>query len=310
MNVVVGKALPLWGLAGADYALVAARENAVYRIKTPKVTYAMRLHRKGYRSDDELGSELHWMKAVHDGGVHVPIPITSLTGDVMHVVDSIQVDVLTWMDGNTLDAILAQSDASVRIALFYALGQNMARLHEISDAWKPPAGFTRCAWDVDGLVGETPIWDRFWDNPALTIRDRDLLIALRHRAQTDLQDLLVTSDYGLVHADLVAANVIADGTSLCLIDFDDGGYGFRIFEIATALLKHIDAPDYSTLKRTLIDGYASVRAVDLAPLDLFMALRAATYVGWNITRMDEDNGMTRNTRFIQTATKLAMTYVG
>jgi len=74
---------------------------------------------------------------------------------------------LTWLIGDTLDLALEKSDASARLALLYALGRNMARLHNISDAWKPPARFARCAWDIEGLVGGAPIWDMFWDNPAL-----------------------------------------------------------------------------------------------------------------------------------------------
>jgi len=94
-----------------------------------------------------------------------------------------------------------------------------------------------------------------------------------------------------------------------LIDFDDGGFGFRLFDIATALLKHRHAPDYLELQASLINGYTSVRTIDLTALDLFMALRAATYVGWNITRMNEDGATGRNARFITTAKRLAAAYL-
>ena len=117
-------------------------------------------------------------------------------------------------------------------------------------------------------------------------------------------------DHGLIHADLVAGNVMTDGPNLTLIDFDDGGYGFRLFEIATALLKHTDAPDYPILSDALIEGYTTERALDLAQLDLFIALRAATYVGWNITRMSETGGAARNARFVHAATHHATRLLG
>ena len=44
-----------------------------------------------------------------------------------------------------------------------------------------------------------------------------------------------------------------------------------------------------------------MRAIDLAQLKLFEALRACTYVGWIITRMKEDGAQARNTRFITEA---------
>ncbi len=114
MNATVKKALGLWGMIGADFTLVAARENAVYRVDTPTGPVAMRLHRKGYRTDDELRSELLWMKAVADGGITVPEPIPSVQGQVLAHVDDIQVDVLTWLTGVTMTTELDLQNATER----------------------------------------------------------------------------------------------------------------------------------------------------------------------------------------------------
>lgn len=306
MNTVVEKALDLWSLSGADYTLIAARENAVYKITSGKENYALRLHRQAYRTDAELRSELQWMHALSCGGISVPDPVPSTSGAVLHIIDDVQVDVLTWLSGTTMDAVLRGPN---RVALFERLGQEMARLHDISDAWDQPEGFTRSAWSRNGLLGHAPLWDRFWDNPELSTHDCALFLAFRDKANADLTRIEATLDHGLIHADLVAANVMVDGMDMHLIDFDDGGFGFRLFDIATALLKHRDAPDYFNLKLALINGYSSLRPIDLAALDLFMALRAATYVGWNISRMNEDGATGRNTRFIVTARQLAMTYL-
>ena len=216
------------------------------------------------------------------------------------------IDVLTWLSGSTMDHTL--NGQANRADLFERLGIDMARLHDASDAWPLPDGFTRCVLDRDGLLGEAPLWDCFWENPGLTPEDRALFLEMRDKANIELADLEKTLDYGLIHADLVPANVMVDGDALQLIDFDDGGFGFRLFDIATALLKHLDAPDYSALRVALIKGYTSERPIDLVALDLFMMLRAATYVGWNISRMHEDGGTDRNTRFINTTKRLAAAY--
>ena len=100
-----------------------------------------------------------------------------------------------------------------------------------------------------------------------------------------------------------------DGTTMQMIDFDDGGFGYRLFDIATALLKHRDAPDFAALQTALIQGYTSVRPIDLSALDFFILLRATTYVGWNITRMNEDGAAGRNARFIETTKRLATAYL-
>jgi Ser/Thr protein kinase RdoA (MazF antagonist) len=307
MNAVVEQALDLWGLHGATYSLVAARENAVFKITSGTESYALRLHRSGYRTDAELRSELQWMRAVSECGIKVPTPIPSTSHALLRVVDGIQVDVLTWLSGTTMDQTF--NGQVNRADLFERLGKDMARLHTVSDAWPQPDGFTRCSWDRDGLLGQAPLWDCFWNNPRLTRNDQSLLIAMREKADADLASLETTLDYGLIHADLVAANVMVNGEDIQLIDFDDGGFGFRLFDIATALLKHLDAPDYLQLRSSLVKGYTSVRPIDLSALDLFMMLRAATYVGWNITRMHEDGGEDRNTRFISTTKRLGLTYL-
>ena len=305
MTQTVEKALDLWGMDGAEWRLIAARENRVFRVDHGGKSYAYRLHRAGYRTNAELVSELNWMGAVCDGGLHVPTPIRSTSGDFLHVVDDIQIDVLTWLSGAPIGKTGEPLQTEDRCGLFFQLGYEMARLHALSDAWTPPKTFTRCDWDCEGLVGDTPLWGRFWENPTLTDEDTALFLRIREHASRLLESAKATLDYGLIHADLVRENVIADGDNLQFIDFDDAGFGFRIFDLATALLKNMNEPDYPHLRDALIKGYRTQRPIDTSLLDLFILLRALTYVGWIILRMNEDGAAMRNERFITTARKLA-----
>ena len=306
---IVAEALALWGMGGAEYHLVAARENAVFKVTRGTCTHALRLHRKGYRTDTELRSELQWMAAAARGGLSVPAPIPSTSGDVLHGVAGVQVDMLTWLAGTPMGRTGEALATTDRPGLFYAIGREMARLHEVSDAWTPPTGFIRHAWDREGLLGETPLWGHFWNNPALSPTDRQLFLDLRVKADTDLARIGGTLDYGLIHADLVRENILIDGDRLHLIDFDDGGFGWRLFDLATALIKNLDEPDYGVLRAALIAGYTSIRPIDLAALDLFIVLRSATYVGWNMTRMGEEGAAVRNSRFIDATRHLACEYL-
>lgn len=300
MNVAE-KALQLWGMNNAKATLIAARENAVYRVDGPSGRFALRLHRQGYRTDSQLAAELDWMASVKQSGLSVPAPVASHAGPYLQHVGGVQVDVLTWLDGETLETVLPTLEQKTRCTLFHQLGVLMARLHKASDEWSGASSCDRPRWDENGLLGETPLWDRFWDNPGLTSQQRATLMNFRERATTDLKTNAVSLDFGLIHADLVPGNVMSAGEDLHLIDFDDGGYGFRLFEIATALLKHQNAPDFPKLQAALIQGYLTVRFIDIRALPLFFALRAATYVGWNITRMNEDASGARNDRFIAQA---------
>ncbi len=309
MSEEVRQALSLWGLEAVPASFIAGRENRVYRVSTPLGDFALRLKRPGYRSDAELLSELQWLEAIHKAGLHVPQPKPALSGALLETVGNQRVDLISWLSGHPLGRSrepLALDDAP---AVFRQLGTEMARLHEACDAWDQPDGFQRCAWDVDGLLGETPLWGPFWLNPTLDADTRILLETFRNVAREELARRAGDLDYGLIHADLVRENVLVDGNDLRMIDFDDGGWGFRLFDVATALFKNREEPDYPALKSALLEGYAACRPLDTTTLDLFLALRAASYVGWIVPRIGEEGSQARNRRYIEDARVFCSAYL-
>jgi Ser/Thr protein kinase RdoA (MazF antagonist) len=217
--------------------------------------------------------------------------------------------VVTWLDGKPLGKSREPLKLPDAPAVFHTLGREMAKLHLACDAWTRPVRFTRCAWDAEGLLGDDPLWGRFWENPTLDADTKRLLtafrsVAMRHLAR--VPDL----DQGLIHADLVRENVMLDGDGqIAMIDFDDGGFGYRLFDLATALLKNRREPNYPALLSALIAGYRSVRWLDTTELDLFLCLRAVTYLGWIVPRMDEPSSHVRNARFITDAQELCGAYM-
>jgi len=282
------------------------RENRVFKVTTKAgQPYALRLHRQAFRSDAELNSELAWMRALSEGGLNVPAPVAALDGAYLHRSGAVQIDVLSWLPGAPLGATGQPLDLVDRHGVFRQIGTQMAQLHRISDAWTPPAGFDRWSWDRTGLLGQQPVWGRFWENPTLRAEDRALFEAVREHAGQKLSALEGTLDYGLIHADLVRENLMLDGRRIHLIDFDDGGWGFRLFDVATFLFKNRSEPDFEDLKSAFLHGYQSQRTLGTGALDLFMLLRACTYVGWIITRMGEPGAAERNARFIAAARTLA-----
>ena len=294
-DVALKAALVHWGHVGAKVTLIAARENHVYRVDTARGPLALRLHRAGYRSAAELQSELQWMQMLANGGITVPAPIRARDGSLFLTLDDTVIDLLSWIEGVPLSHV---PDVENRPDLYRELGRQMAQMHDLADRWSPPAGFARPTWDIDGLLGQSPLWGRFWDNPTLTTGQAARLADFREVAREKLAD---TTDYGLVHADLVPENVMISHAGLHPIDFDDGGFGYRLFDLATVTHRALRTAPHGVLKHALIDGYTDVRTIDLAQLKLFEALRACTYVGWIITRMKEGGAQARNTRFITEA---------
>lgn len=309
MTDLARRAATAWGMGNARLRFVAGRENQVYRVSESAGEYALRIKRPGYRRSDELESELQWMAALARSGLLVPRPVPSLRGRLLEEVGDHQVDLLTWLPGKTLgDTLLEQSAPDVGV-LFHALGEQIARLHMASDTWIPPPGFSRVRWDMEGLLGEAPVWGRFWEHPTLSANDQRLFEQFRSSARRELQRLHERLDFGLIHADLVRENVLVLGEHIALLDFDDGGWGYRAFDLATTLLKLADSPHFPHIRMALSDGYQTLRPLNISALDLFLALRAVTYVGWIVPRLGEDGASERSRRYVATALKFCRQYL-
>ena len=252
--------------------LYMQRENVVFRVDTTLGPHALRLHRPGYHSFAALRSELDLMAMLAGQGVLVPRPMPAEDGTLLVRVGDRHASLLSWLPGTPMGKRgqpLAQTGPA-RTYLFHTIGAQMARLHVLTDGWSLPAGFTRQRWDRDGLVGDAPFWGRFWEHA-----DSALLTSVRDRARA-LLDAAPAPDIGLIHADLVNENVLVDGPRVHFIDFDDAGFGYRLFDIATTLYKAVDEPDFPDLQAALLSGYATNRAVpDLTLLPLFI-LRPGT----------------------------------
>lgn len=309
MQDIARKAAKLWSLTG-EAELIAQRENTVFKIEEPSgETFALRLHRPGYRLDQEIASELDWMHAVQSAGMNIPQPLPSKNSRLLEHMDGLQVDVLSWVAGNPMGQSGQPLDLPDRKGLFHRLGQAMARLHAACDRWTPPSGFSRWSWNADGLLGEQPLWGRFWENEHLSAEQSAVITRAKDLAQRDLESFCSKLDYGLIHADLVSANVLLDGTEITFIDFDDGGFGYRLFDLATVLWANRHEPNIDRLEQALITGYREVRPLDTDALPLFKLLRAFTYVGWIIPRIDEPGGQERCARFIDTAVCWSKSYL-
>lgn len=305
------KALARWGIADANVTLLAQRENWVYRVE-PNMAPAvvLRFHRPGYRTEVELLSELQWLAYLTEQGLCVPQPIVSAQQKMLEPVGGFQVSCLSHLSGVALGQTGQPLAHANRNELFYRLGATVATLHTASDAWKLPRQLTRSHWDRAGLLGKQALWGSYQQHPQITQSQHDILDAASARAEAHLRACENTLDYGLIHADLVRENIlIATDGQIQLLDFDDGGFGFRLFELATALLKNSTEANYPALEHALLSGYRSQRPIDSSALPLFLFLRASTYLGWIVPRLHEAGGQQRSQRFINTAIKFAKNYL-
>jgi Ser/Thr protein kinase RdoA (MazF antagonist) len=322
MRALVHAALERWDLPVAGVAPIKVRENAVFRIDLVGGGRAvLRVHRDGYHSDPELQSEFAWLRALAAGGIEVPRVIASRSGREFEIVSCAgvagtrQIDVFEWIDGDQLGSVETGvgSDETLVAAQYEQIGRLAARMHNHTSAWSPPPGFQRHCWNAPGLVGERPLWGRFWDLEALTRSERDTLCRARAAIAEDLDTYGAGPDrYGLIHADLVPENVLVDGERLCVIDFDDAGFGWHLFELATSLYFITADRVYPAAREALIRGYRRERPLSdeaLAKLPLFLAARGTTYLGWIHTRQDSETARELTSYMVERACVVATDYL-
>ncbi len=292
-------ALCIWGFENGELELIKHRENTVYRVSLADgQCFALRVHRAGYHSAAEIASEITWMQALAQEGISTPAPVSAVDGEM---VKAIAVDgageprfcsVFRWHDGVLFDNLGDVEDGVLPelVNRYRQLGALAARLHNQSEHWLAPADFTRHSWDGDGLLGEEPLWGRFWEHPLMTPVQRRLVLKARLVLRELLKRVGQSPDcYGLIHADFLPENILVQDGELCLIDFDDCGYGWHMFEMATSLFPKITEPHFDSLVDAYVAGYRTQRTFTDQHLEIFPAfilLRGLTYLGWLMTRAE------------------------
>ncbi len=321
LHALAIRALALWPLEPTRVEPLKVRENAVYAVHTADGgRVVLRVHRYGYHSDEALHSEMLWLDALRAHGIEVPRAVPSCAGRPFEVIEDSdgprQVDVFEWIEGRPLGSVdqsLAADPETIR-SVYATVGALAARIHAQSSAWRPPPSFHRHAWDREGLVGERPFWGRFWELETLQPAERRLLERLRGALDAELRRFGTAADrFGLIHADLVPENVLVDGDRVRVIDFDDAGFGWHLFEIATSLYFIRRESFYEIARDAFVAGYRRQRPLPdehLALLPAFLAARGTTYLGWVHTRRGESVAQELTPLSIELAVAAAEDYLG
>lgn len=287
------RAVALFPVAAETIRLVAHSENITFRVsaRNSDSDYALRLHRPDYNSLRELESERAWLAALREAGIGVQDSLRTRRGRCFGAIDMPAsgeqrfAGMTTWMEGRSLDDYLETcSSPSERAHVFRRIGMIAAAIHNQSANWEEPPGFERRRLDIDGLLGDTPLWGRFWEHESLTAAERALLLRARDQLRGMLDDYgSPPGIFGLIHADLHPANFVYDGKDLSLIDFDDSGYGWHMYDIASALIEVRRAPDFEQLRDALLEGYRGSRPLasrDAGLLPTFLLIRGMAIMGW------------------------------
>jgi len=278
--------LALWALPPDTHvALLTFSENATFLLTLPGtgLRRVLRVHRPGYHSTAEILSELAWIDALrHDHILSTPAPLNGTDGQTLQAMHH---------GGMQRQAVLFEhvagrepSTDSSLIFWFDKLGAITARMHVQARAWQRPAGFVRKIWDYEAALGPHAHWGPWRAGIGLDSAGR----ALIGRACTKLRNGLAAygtaaGRFGVVHADLRLANLIVTDDDLHVIDFDDCGISWFVYDFAAAVsfIEHL--PIVPELLHAWLAGYrriAPLAAEDEAAIPHMVMLRRLLLLAW------------------------------
>jgi Ser/Thr protein kinase RdoA (MazF antagonist) len=278
-------ALRLWSeTVGGHATLINVSENDTYRVDTAGGRYALRVHRPGYQSGGAIETELAWLTALHRR-LPVPRPVAGIDRKLLQATGDRHVVLFHFEPGTEPPA-----QGTDLTALHRTLGRYAATLHLHVLSWRPPAGFQRPTWtadtilDADGLWGDWRLAPGVEGEVAATLAAADTHLRARLAAYGQSPDR-----FGLIHADMRLGNLLVDDGRVTLIDFDDSGFGWFVYDLAASLSFIELRPDLDTLVASWLEGYRELRSVsreDVAMIPVMILLRRMALLAWIGSRSD------------------------
>jgi Ser/Thr protein kinase RdoA (MazF antagonist) len=278
---LVQQALSLYDLPrNVTFALISLSENEIYKVETSSgKKWALRLQRLGYQSKNSLASEIAWLLALRNDGVAAtPVPVAGLNGEWIQIVGARNLVLFEWENGDQ-----PQIEMDLR-RCFQTLGAVTAQLHVHGKTWQRPGGFERFTWDFEATVGETPLWGHWRDGLGMNATRLDLFGQAEALIGERLARYGTGPDrFGLAHCDLRLSNLLLHQRALKVIDFDDCGFSWYMYDAAASLSFYEHLPQVSSLIEHWLDGYRTVSPIEKADeeeIPTFLMLRRLLLVAW------------------------------
>ena len=269
-------------------SLLSESENKIYLVSDPArpKKYVIRVNsgRLSYHTPPSIASELMWLMALRrDTDIVVPKVLTADDGSLVQTITVSDLDkprlavVYSFLSGS-------EPPEDLLIPGFERLGEISARMHLHAKGWTPPANFTRHSWTPEAILDDRLNWGPWQEGSGVEGETLQLLSRLDEAVRKRLAALPTDREhFGLIHADLRLANLLVEGDRTAIIDFDDCGYGWYLFDLATALSFLEERPDVPELIASWLKGYRKVAQVPPnmeAEIPTLIILRRLQLIGW------------------------------
>ena len=287
LHTMVVAGLPKWNLSQQTaVTLLNVSENATFALsdRATQRELVLRVHRVGYSSAEEIRSELAWINALRSASVvDTAAPLQGGDGDFVQSLHSMRGN--ASRNAVAFERLPGKEPAGGDTARWFMhLGELNAKMHRHARSWTLPPDFDRKRWDIDAMVGPRGYWGSWraglgLDPAGIAVLELAVAYIRRRLARFGMG----RERFGLVHADLRLANLLADGSRLQIIDFDDCGFSWFVYDFATAVSFIEHEPIVPSLIEAWLAGYRAVEplsAEDAAEIPTFVALRRILLTAW------------------------------
>jgi Ser/Thr protein kinase RdoA (MazF antagonist) len=263
--------------------LLNVSENATFLVTDPEAGRSvLRVHRLGYHTEQEIASELAWMDALR-AEARVRTPRVLPARDGRRIVTAAEPGGAVARHCVRFE-FLEGTEPGLTVGHFAELGEVTARMHRHARAWRRPAGFTRFHWDYGAAFGREARWGRWQEGIGVGPAEQALLGRLDKTLRARLAAFGAGPDrYGLAHLDTRLANLLVHDGSVAVIDFDDSGFGWYLYDLGTAVSFFEHSPQVPALVEGWLEGYrrvGQVSAADEAEVWTFILFRRLLLVAW------------------------------
>lgn len=316
LHKLANQSLALWDLpSDVSARLINISENATYIVEnTAGFRSVLRVHREDYHTERAIECELLWMDALNSE----------------HCV--ITPDVIPGKDGNSVQRADLPGQLNERflvmfefvegeqpdethdlVAPFEELGEMAARTHNHTITWAKPQPFERLTWDIDTVFGPNPTWGNWRDGPNIDGASKQVLEQVEATVKARLSAFGKSEQrYGLIHADMRLANLLIDKGTTRLIDFDDCGFGWFLYDFAAGISFFEESPEIPALRDAWVKGYRKVRPMSDAEereIDSFIMLRRMALLAWIGSHINVPEAQALAADFGRVSAELGETYL-
>ena len=311
------RAARAYGCAPASTVqLLNVSENATYLVEDPdQGPCILRVHRLGYHTEAEIESELAWMYALRaEAGVRTPRVLPAPDGRRVLALPDIDEPPDAPRPGSLrhcvrFEYLAGTEPADDDAAHFAELGEVTARMHQHARQWPRPSWFTRFSWDYSAAFGREARWGRWQDGIGVGPAERAVLGRLDQVLAQRLAAFGTGPDrFGLVHADTRLANLLVDGGRVSVIDFDDSGFSWFLYDVGTSVSFFEHQPHVPDLVASWLAGYRRVLplpAGDEAEIWTFIMFRRLLLVAWIGSHQGADIAQQLGAEYTQDSCDLA-----